>query len=143
MTFQKLGLCWQFQTEYWEEYYYIADTPIIDAAVYWEPQGYIHGTLMCLSFQYKKHLNLGRGGMILTDDQLAYQLLQKMKYDGRDPDTPWMSQNINMIGYHYYMTPETAELGMNRLKTAVNTPAKKWSWIDYPDLSSMEVFSGK
>ena len=141
MTFEKLSLDWSWDQNAWQDYYYIGGSNIIDAAVYWEPQGYIHGTLMCLSFQYKKHLNLGRGGMILTDDQLAYQLLQKMKYDGRDPDTPWMSQNINMIGYHYYMTPETAILGLEKLPTAIASVPKKWGFDDYPFLPNMDVFN--
>ena len=59
MTFEKLGLEWAFFDQYWKDYYYIGNTNIIDAAVYWKSNGYIPNTRMCLSFQYKKHLNLG------------------------------------------------------------------------------------
>lgn len=140
MTFEKLGLEWSFFDTYWKDYYYIGNTNIIDAAVYWKRNSYIPNTLMCLSFQFKKHLNVGRGGMILLDNPVQYQMLQKMRYDGRVDDIPWAEQNIDTIGYHYYMTPETAELGIERFKTAEVTEAKQWSWKDYPDLSTMKVF---
>ena len=31
------------------------------------------GTHMVLSFQFQKHLKIGRGGMILTDNKEAYE----------------------------------------------------------------------
>ena len=36
---------------------------------------------MCISFQFRKHLSLGRGGIILTDNLLAAKELKT--YDGR------------------------------------------------------------
>ena len=70
---------------------------------------------MCISFQFRKHLNLGRGGMILCPDKKSYYKLKKMIYDGRDPNVPWREQNIDSVGYHYYMTPETASKGIEKL----------------------------
>ena len=46
----------------------------------WKENSYIPGTFMCLSFQFQKHLSLGRGGMILLDDKEAYNKLSKMVY---------------------------------------------------------------
>ena len=46
------------------------NTNIIDAAVYWKENCYIPNSFMCLSFQFQKHLNIGKGGMILTDDKM-------------------------------------------------------------------------
>ena len=112
MTFMKLGLEWQFDDYDWEDYYFIGCTDIIDAAVYWKQNGYIPETKMCLSFQHKKHLSLGRGGMILLDNYDEYVKLKKMSYDGRLPDVPWAEQDIDSMGYHYYMTPETAQRGI-------------------------------
>ena len=91
-------------------------------------------------FQFKKHLSLGRGGAILTDNEESAEILRKMVYDGRLRDTPWAEQNIDMLGYHYYMTPETAELGLSKLGTAINTAPRIWTWEDYPDLRTMKVF---
>jgi dTDP-4-amino-4,6-dideoxygalactose transaminase len=96
---------------------------------------------MCISFQYQKHLSLGRGGIILTDDKVAADELKKMSYDGRLPNIPWRNQNIDTIGYHYYMTPETAELGLNKLKNAIESKPKQWVVTDWPDLTKIKIFN--
>jgi dTDP-4-amino-4,6-dideoxygalactose transaminase len=139
MTFVKLDLDWNFRKETWQDYYYITEQ-IIDAAVLWRKDSYIKGTLMCISFQFRKHLSLGRGGAILCDDPEAAMVLKMMSYDGRVPNVPWAKQDVSMLGYHYYMTPETAELGLNKIVNAMKTPPKIWSNNDYPDLSKMKVF---
>jgi dTDP-4-amino-4,6-dideoxygalactose transaminase len=118
----------------------LGNTNIIDAAVYWKQSGYIQNTYMCLSFQYKKHLSLGRGGAILLQNKEDYDILKKMSYDGRSPNAPWMKQNIDTIGYHYYMTPEIAKLGLEKIPKAVKDNPKKWSYKDYPDLSLNNIF---
>jgi dTDP-4-amino-4,6-dideoxygalactose transaminase len=137
---EKLGIPWHWDPKEWKDYYYIGNTNIVDAAVYWKEGGYIPGTLMCLSFQFQKHLSLGRGGMILTDNKEEAVELKKMSYDGRLPDKPWRDQNIDSMGYHYYMTPETAQLGLDKLEEAKVTPPKQWAWKDWPDLRNMKVF---
>ena len=137
---QKLGIELEWKDEKWVNYYFIGGTRIIDAAVLWERNSYISGTLMCLSFQYQKHLSLGRGGMILTDKENIRDDLKRMSYDGRDPNIPWRDQNICTIGYHYYMTPETAQLGLDKLPEAIKTEPKKWVIEDWPDLQKMDIF---
>jgi dTDP-4-amino-4,6-dideoxygalactose transaminase len=136
----KIGIGWDWKEEDWEDYYYLGETNIIDAAVLWKKDSYIPETFMCLSFQFQKHLSLGRGGMILTDDKDARDELKRMSYDGRDPDIPWRDQDISTRGYHYYMTPETAELGLKRLSKAIETEPRKWVIEDWPDLRDMEIF---
>jgi len=137
---QKLGIELRWKDDKWKDFYWIEDTNIIDAAVLWKENSYIPGTFMCLSFQYQKHLSLGKGGMILTDEKEAKDELKKMSYDGREPDVPWREQNISTIGYHYYMTPETAELGLKKIPKAIETKQRKWVIEDWPDLRKMEVF---
>jgi dTDP-4-amino-4,6-dideoxygalactose transaminase len=139
---QKLGIALKWKNEDWQDYYYLTEK-IIDAAVLWKRNSYITGTFMCISFQFRKHLSLGRGGIILTDDEKSAILLKKMSYDGRLPDIPWRSQNIDTHGYHYYMTPETAELGLKRLPNAILTKPKKWKVTDWPDLTKMEIFNNE
>ena len=95
---------------------------------------------MSLSFQFQKHLSLGRGGMILTDNQEAAIELKKMSYDGRHPLIPWREQNIKTKGYHYYMAPETAANGLKKLPEAIKTKPKQWVITDWPDLTQMEIF---
>ena len=136
----KLGLRWTFKEEEWVDYYQIGDTNVYDAAVLWKMGGYIPSTHMCLSFQFRKHLSLGRGGIILTDSEKDVIMLKKMSYDGRLPDIPWREQNIDTMGYHYYMTPETALLGLQKLPKAIKTKPKQWTVDDWPDLTKMEIF---
>ena len=78
--------------------------------------------------------------MILLDDEDSYKSLRKMVYDGREPNIPWRDQNIDTIGYHYYMSPETAELGIKKFKDVVNETPRKWNLDDWPDLTQLEVF---
>jgi len=141
MTLEKLGLDWKFYNAQWKDYYYLGNTNIIDAAVYWKKNGYIPNTFMCLSFQYRKHLNVGRGGMILTDNKEAALKLKKMSYDGRVPDVLWAEQDVDMLGYHYYMTPEAAQLGIQRFHEIKDAQPKRWTFNDYPDISNMKVFN--
>jgi len=136
---KKLNIKLYWKDEKWQDYYYITEN-IIDAAVLWEQDSYIKGKFMCISFQFRKHLSLGRGGIILTDNLLAAKELKKMSYDGRNPNTPWRDQNISSMGYHYYMTPETAELGLQKLEHAISTKPQKWTINDWPDLTQMKIF---
>ena len=138
-TLNKLSLNWSFNKSKWVDYYSITNTRIIDSAVYWEKGGYIPNSLQCLSFQFKKPLNLGRGGAILCSNKEDYVELKKLAYDGRYGDNGWMTQDITSVGYHYYMTPETAQLGLNKLNST--TSSKQWNYSDYPDLSDFAVFN--
>ena len=135
----KLGIDLVWKDENWKDYYHLTNE-IIDAAVLWKPNSYIPKTFMCVSFQFRKHLALGRGGIILTDNKDASLELKKMTYDGRHPDIPWREQNISSMGYHYYMTPETAANGLKKLPEAIKTKPKQWVVTDWPDLTQMEVF---
>ena len=135
----KLGIDLVWKDENWTDYYYVTDK-VIDAAVLWKEGSYLPNTYMCVSFQFRKHLSLGRGGIILTDNEDAAIELRKMVYDGRLSDVPWREQNISTMGYHYYMTPETATLGLEKLPQAINTEPTQWVVEDWPDLTKMEVF---
>jgi hypothetical protein len=140
MLSEKLGIGRVWSDAPWTDYYYLTHN-IIDAAVLWRKDSYIPCTLMVVSFQFRKHLSLGRGGMILLDDEEVAHKLKLMSYDGREPGTPWREQNIKTIGYHYYMTPETAKLGLGSLDGAINKDPDQWLYTDWPDLTQMEVFN--
>jgi|TARA_B100001079_G_C16362893_1_gene493730 dTDP-4-amino-4,6-dideoxygalactose transaminase len=137
---KKIGIEFEWKEEDWSDFYFLGETNIVDAAVLWKENSYIPNSLMCLSFQFQKHLSLGRGGMILTDDKEARDELKKMSYDGRVPDVPWRDQNISSMGYHYYMTPETATLGLEKLPKAIETEPREWVVEDWPDLREMELY---
>lgn len=140
LTCMKLGLNWKFEKKNWEEFYYIGGTNIIDGAVLWRKDSYVPGTYLCLSFQYRKHLSIGRGGMILTDNRESYEILKKMAYDGREDNSPWGEQDIDTMGYHYYMTPESADRGLDQFYKVKDYVPKFWSYKDYPYLPNMKVF---
>ena len=142
-TAEKLKLNWSFDDWDWKNYYTLGNTYIIDAAVHWQENGYVPGSLMCLSFQFQKHLSLGKGGMILTDSLSDAVALKKMSYDGRLPNIPWREQDIASTGYHYYMTPETARAGIEKLKEAKQRTPREWVVTDWPDLRNMTVFKDK
>lgn len=135
------GVPWDFVDNNWVEFYHLTHS-IIDAAVLWRRNSFIPGKFMCLSFQFKKHLSLGRGGMILFDDHRYVDRLQRLTYDGRNRNVPWVEQTISEPGFHYYMTPEIAEQGLNKLDIAIATSnkAKVWTWRDYPDISIQPIF---
>jgi dTDP-4-amino-4,6-dideoxygalactose transaminase len=141
MTLKKLDINFEFVDSNWNDFYFLGNTNIVDAAVHWRRNGYVPNTLMCLSFQHKKHLSLDRGGMILLDNLTQYNELKKMRYDGRLDDIPWKEQDVDSIGYHYYMTPETAERGIYKFCTAEVTEPKLWTHEDYPNVSKMKVFN--
>jgi len=135
----KLNIDLFWKDEDWVDYYYLTED-VIDAAVLWKKDSYIPGTFMGISFQYQKHLSLGRGGIILTDNKDAAIQLKKMSYDGRLPNVPWRDQDIDTFGYHYYMTPETAKLGLEKLQSAVDAVPRQWAVTDWPDLTEMKIF---
>ena len=139
----KLDLSLEWRDEEWQDYYKVnhGSRSIYDAAVLWKKDSYIPGSFMCLSFQFQKHLSLGRGGMILCDNKEDAIKLKKMTYDGRLPDIPWRDQDIDTVGYHYYMTPETAQIGLDKLDKAIETTPRQWKVTDWPDVSAMKVFN--
>ena len=136
----KLGISMSWNDIEWKDYYYLTDN-VIDAAVLWKENSYIPNTFMNISFQFRKHLSLGRGGIILTDNHSAAKELKKMSYDGRLPNIPWREQDIDTMGYHYYMTPETANAGILKLPEAMKSKPKEWYVDDWPDLTKMKIFN--
>jgi len=142
MLSDKLSIEREWTDEKWQDYYYLTNN-IIDAAVLWKRDSYVPDTYMSVSFQFRKHLSLGRGGAILFDKQEDFDTLKRMSYDGRSPDLPWAQQNIKTIGYHYYMTPETAELGLQKLPEAIERKPKQWVHTDWVDLTTMDFFKDR
>ena len=138
MTVKHLGISLELIDEQWEDYYHLHESTVIDAAPLWEPNMYVAGSLFCLSFQHKKPLSLGRAGAILTDNHQAYEWLKRAVYDGRTPGTPWKNDTVPFMGWHYYMTPEDANKGLKKMKTAemVDRPL----WRNYPSVTQFGLF---
>ena len=101
----------KFEDIRWKGIYQLKPYPLYDAAKRLTSGMYLPRTFMCLSFHIKKHLKIGKGGMILTDDRLAAQWFRKGRYEGRST-VPYHEDNIQINGYNAYMCPEQAARGL-------------------------------
>lgn len=123
----------------WMGIYEIDNTKIIDAALRWTKEMYIPDSLMCLSFQIKKRIPIGRGGMILCNKKEEYDWLKLASYDGRDLNTPYDSEgHVKMNGWHYYMTPEDAARGIILIDNTPEVNEDQGGWENYPDLKWLQ-----
>ena len=139
MTFMKLEIPFLLTDRKWSDWYPIADTNIIDAAVYWEEGGYIPDTNMCLSFQFKKHLSLGRGGMILTDNEDAVTWFKRARYEGRS-EKFYKEDEIDMLGWNMYMTPQQAAHGLSMFQNYPEHMSDLGEDNGYRDLTEFTVY---
>ena len=110
------GYKFEFKKKEWNGDYKLDPLPIVDSACKFTKNMYKKNTLTCLSFHHRKHLAIGRGGMILTDDHKAYEWLKMARYDGRHLDRKYDKDDFEMLGYHMYMTPEQACIGLEKLE---------------------------
>ncbi len=130
----------RFRKENWQGTYKLKPYDITDGALRFK-RGMYEGGLHCLSFHAKKHLPIGRGGMILTDDFDAYWWLRKARFDGRS-EVPLAEDNITFVGWNMYMTPEQAARGLtlfNLIKDK-DLPDIDNTKQGYPDLSKIEAY---
>lgn len=135
MQAKHLGLDTEFQDTEWQGAYCIDNTRVVDSAARLHKGCYQPGKYQCLSFQFKKILSTVRGGMILTDDYAFYKWAQRAVHDGRDMNVPYEEDNITFVGWHYFMTPETAELGLSRLQVLPDHNDDCAGSYTYPDIS--------
>lgn len=140
---KQLGFSVRLEDKEWYGEYNIEGSAVWDSAVLWKKnmfskQDSISGHLKCISFQIKKTICIGRGGMILTDDKAAADWCRLASYDGRDLTLPYdHPDHIKGNGYHYYMTPDDAARGillMDQIKTETKNPI---GWENYPDIRKM------
>lgn len=123
-----------FEPVFWSGQYHLKPYPIVDSACRLSRGMYKAGELCCLSFQYKKHLPIGRGGMILTDSTEHAEWFRAARFNGK----PHTSSPPAFLGWHCYMEPERAARG---LVLADNLPDHNADLVNsYPDLSTYEVF---
>lgn len=97
----------------WSGIYQLGNTRVYDGAVRFTEGMYKKGTLHCVSFQIKKILCIGRGGVILCDNKEEYDFLKLMSYDGRDLTLPYTHpEHVKLFGFHYYLPPEECARGL-------------------------------
>jgi len=130
-----------FYDSNWRGVYALGDHKVIDSARRFQKGMYfIKDSLYCLSFHWLKHLPIGRGGMILTDDIVAATILKRMRFDGRSAGVTPVDDNFNTPGYHCYMIPEDAARGL-MLMSGVKDSYEDIPWDNYADLSQHKIFT--
>lgn len=149
MTLTNYGYNITFINDKWIKFYEIGQTHIYDAATDLHENmvvDYKNDVLVCVSFQQKKRLSLGRGGVILFNNKKYLNILKRLRYDGRNcqqsdkfeiQSTP---DNI-ICGYHCYMEPDKAAIGILK----INQPQllleyKIHSYKEYEDLSRLKIW---
>lgn len=129
-----------FREHSWDGIYELNPYGIIDGALRFK-RGMYKGGLHCLSFHAKKHLPIGRGGMILTDDIDAWWWLKKARFDGRS-EVPLSEDTITSVGWNMYMIPEQAARGLTLfdLIKDKDLPDIDSTKQNYPDLSKIKAY---
>jgi hypothetical protein len=143
MTLEILNIPYQLVDLRWYASYRLDPYKIVDAATLFKQNSYEAGTHMVVSFQFQKHLPIGRGGMIFLDNLSDYERLQRMVRDGRDRTISHKVDNIKELGFHYHMTPEDAARGIKLFHVLRDKPNHAWSWQDYVDLKQKDFFKDK
>jgi len=121
-----------FHNLIWSGTYKLHPFNIVDGSLRFTENMYEKNTLHCLSFHMKKHLKIGKGGMILTDDKNAYKWLKLARYNGRQ-GKEYMKESFQLVGWNMYMTPEDACRGIRIFKTLERKNADIGN--EYQDLS--------
>ncbi len=134
----------KFENIEWTGLYQLKPYNIYDGAVRWTKNMYVgNDALQIVSFQYKKRIPIGKGGIILTDNEEAYNWLKLASYDGRDLTIPYDDkEHVKMIGYHMYMTPEDAARGIiliDNVNSTTEIHEDSGNNFSYPDVS--EIFN--
>ena len=135
------GYEFEFVDKKWSGTYKLDPLDVWDFAGRWT-KGMYEGGFAALSFQIKKRLPIGRGGMILCDDYESYTWFKKACYDGRDLEKNYMEDDIEMLGWHMYMTPEDAARGIILMDNISEINDDSHSHMSYKDLRLNKVFNG-
>jgi dTDP-4-amino-4,6-dideoxygalactose transaminase len=127
-------------TNHWTGIYQLKPYPIYDAAKRLTAGMYLEGSIMCLSFHIKKHLGIGKGGMILTDNPDAMEWFKKARYEGRS-EKFYKEDVINSVGWNMYMTPQEAAHGLALLQNYPEHNRDLDEVNGYRDLTEFPVFN--
>jgi dTDP-4-amino-4,6-dideoxygalactose transaminase len=126
-------------TNNWAGIYQLKPYEIYDSAKRFTSNMYIPNTFMCLSFHIKKHLKISKGGMILTDDLEAVKWFKKARYEGRS-EKLYHEDDIDMLGWNMYMTPQQASHGLSLMQNMVKDNPDLDENNGYRDLTEFSIF---
>ena len=129
-----------FRDEEWVGSYRLRPLPVWDCArIFTSGMWDRPGGMACVSFHWAKTLGIQQGGAILHDSPEADTWLRRARFDGREEGVHPKDQKTWQLGWHAYLSPETAAAGLVRL---ANLPRhnEPIPWDDYPELDKMEIF---
>jgi len=129
-----------FDEREWEGTYDLIGSNVVDAAKRFTSNMYVPGKMMCLSFHIKKHLKISKGGMILTDDPDAVAWLKKARYEGRSEGVRYQDDDIDMLGWNMYMTPQQAAHGLTLMQNFPKDNPDLPEDPPYRDLTEFTIF---
>ena len=133
----------------WLGFYQLAPLPVFDSARWFSKGMFEHiasqfphlpHIAICVSFHATKTLGLEQGGAILHNFPNSTDVrLRRLRFDGRTVGLAVKDDNITEIGYHAYISPSVAAMGLLKLSVlpAINPPLPN---DDYPDLSKYNIF---
>lgn len=124
--------------------YQLKPTRVWDSALRFTHNMYVPNTLMCISFSgVYKPLKLIKGGMILLDDEKAYNWLRRARFSGRN-NCSYLKDSLDMLGWNFIMPPPTAAMGlylMGQFYNVDGTPKHNEDVeLPYPKLSDFPVY---
>jgi dTDP-4-amino-4,6-dideoxygalactose transaminase len=124
--------------------YQLKGSNVWDSALCFTADMYKPETHMCVSFTGPyKHFKLSKGGAILTDNHDAYLWFKRARYSGRR-ECSYHDDNLDMLGWNFYMMPELAARGLLLMGQFYNMDGTKKSNPDltlpYPDLSKFPIY---
>jgi len=147
MTILNARMKVKFRDEKWSGAYklqysrYKPEQPeIYDSAVRITKDMYVTNSLYCISFQYRKGIPIGRGGMVLTDSKEYYDLLHCLCFNGRHNGISQVNDIYTIQGWNMYMMPEQAARGLTLMSILPEKNKDVAGYQDYPDLSKQEIF---
>ncbi len=122
----------------WRGEYRLEPLPVWDSARRFTSGMYRPGQMQCISFQTSKILGLEQGGAILLDNPEAAEWLRRARFDGRLNASEKLPRQI---GWHVYLNPSTAALGLQRLACLPKHNEDQAGSEDFPDLSVLDIWS--
>ena len=142
MTIINSGHKVEFEDVEWSGVYRLKPYPIYDGATRWTEGMYeAEDGFQVVSFQLKKRIPIGKGGMILTNNKDAVEWFKMMRYEGRHNPIPYEKDTFGLIGYNMYMTPEDAARGLILMKHTPRVNEDSGGSYNSIDLTKQEVFN--
>ena len=131
----------KFVDREWKGIYRLDPYPIIDSATRFTKDMYVQDSYQCLSFHIRKILPIAKGGMILTNDRVAYEWFKEAEYEGRNRRVPHDEMPEPQIcGWNMYMPPEQAARGIEIFNSLPEHNEDCGGSYKYADISDYAMF---